>query len=679
MHSFQDLDLKTLKKICSKYNLHVKIAKYSKLSKEELIPHMEKHLMITTEGKIKIKKEASDMVEDELSKMIEELKSKLKEVKEKVQKQKAKKPVEKKEKEEKNINIEKKEKLKKETPKKEEPKKEEPKKEESKKEAPINFYDDFDKTIRKYIKLNSSLDEQHFKDRIKEYENDLKYLQNRKLKSAKSKEENNDKISHAKIYLNSYKEKLDDIPQNKKELENLMTSFQEKYKINFKEFLNQLDEDLDSIRNKPYWSLYNSDKSQKIINKIYSNLNKEEPKKETPKEKKSKKETPKEDETPVNFDDLVKEYIKLYENKSDNVKLNKYAKAIKARSSYGFDNRGLLSQIYNFYKKKEAPKEDDEKYRQHGKEQVKNLSKKYNISEEEVMKILSMIDKDNMEKGNVQPLTEVEFEYYLNKEKPMSKNQARKKEKEELGNARKAYADSLMKEEKPMNKIDKIENELQKLEQLIKMDEKENEKEHKEMKKEIKQKKEFTVEPLTGSKAEMTKQYKKQALKFHPDKNIGHEEEAKKAFQKLTAEYEKKMGDDAKEVVDEEEDKFNSKSSFVNIVISNFIKAFDTAEKRKENFQASINHIKRFSKHSPEDKKLIVERMQMFKKDEDYMKFIGSESTRKLSKDELNKALNDWYQLKFIGNSKRDILEWAKKYNLDENKSYDEIKKTFKL
>lgn len=49
MHTFEHLDLKTLKKICSKYNLHVKIAKYSKLSKEELIPHMKKHLYITQE------------------------------------------------------------------------------------------------------------------------------------------------------------------------------------------------------------------------------------------------------------------------------------------------------------------------------------------------------------------------------------------------------------------------------------------------------------------------------------------------------------------------------------------------------------------------------------------------------------------------------------------------------
>ena len=91
MHSFKDLELKTLKKICSKYNLHIKIARYSKLSKEELIPHMEKHLHINSEGKIKMKKEASEMAESELNKLIHELKNKVKEVKEKVVKIHAKK------------------------------------------------------------------------------------------------------------------------------------------------------------------------------------------------------------------------------------------------------------------------------------------------------------------------------------------------------------------------------------------------------------------------------------------------------------------------------------------------------------------------------------------------------------------------------------------------------------
>jgi DNA polymerase III gamma/tau subunit len=274
-----------------------------------------------------------------------------------------------------------------------------------------------------------------------------------------------------------------------------------------------------------------------------------------------------------------------------------------------------------------------------------------------------MIDKDNMEKGGFTPLTEVEFEYYLNKKETP-------KEKESI-----------------VEKVDNLENELKKLEQLMKIDEKENEQEHKEIKKEIKsekkemksEKKDFKVEPLTGSKTEMTKQYKKQALKFHPDKNIGREEEAKKAFQELTTMYEKLMGDDAKEVVDEEEDKFNSKASFVNIKIMSFIKKYDTAEKRKEKLNGYMEYIKENKKYTAQEKKDLLKRVEMFKKDEDYLKFIGSQSTKKLSMDELNKALNEWYQLKFIGNSKRDVLEWCKKYSVCENKSYQEIQKTFKL
>jgi hypothetical protein len=93
MHSFHDLDIKTLKKICSKYNLHTKISKYSKLSKDELIPHMEKHLHINSEGKIKMKKEVSETAETEINKMLHELKNKVKEVKEKVIKHHAKKEI----------------------------------------------------------------------------------------------------------------------------------------------------------------------------------------------------------------------------------------------------------------------------------------------------------------------------------------------------------------------------------------------------------------------------------------------------------------------------------------------------------------------------------------------------------------------------------------------------------
>ena len=139
--------------------------------------------------------------------------------------------------------------------------------------APYYFYEDLDKTIREYIRLNSTLNEEYFRTQIKDYENELKYLENRKLKSAKSIEENNDKISNAKIYLNSYKEKLDDIPNNKIALDYLLTLFEQKYRIKFNDFINQLDEDINSIGNKPYWSLYNSDQAQKVVNKIYNNLN----------------------------------------------------------------------------------------------------------------------------------------------------------------------------------------------------------------------------------------------------------------------------------------------------------------------------------------------------------------------------------------------------------------------
>jgi transcription-repair coupling factor (superfamily II helicase) len=231
MHVFEHLPISTLKKIIREYNLHVKISGYSKMTQSELVEVLKKHLVISDDGVIKIKeiKNVGKVSDFE------------------------KKP------------REKKEKVKKVVPK--------PVKEEPIKKAPYYFYDDLDKTIRKYISLINSLDDEHFKNQIKDYENELKYLENRKLKSAKSIEENNNKISHAKIYLNSYKKKLNDVPQNKINMNHLLNLFEQKYKINFKDFINKLDENINNISNKPYWSLYNSDKYQKIINKIYSNLN----------------------------------------------------------------------------------------------------------------------------------------------------------------------------------------------------------------------------------------------------------------------------------------------------------------------------------------------------------------------------------------------------------------------
>jgi len=72
---------------------------------------------------------------------------------------------------------------------------------------------------------------------------------------------------------------------------------------------------------------------------------------------------------------------------------------------------------------KEQPKQEEEDDRRFHKEKIKNLSKKYNINENEVKKILLLIDKENEDK-EWQPLTEVEFEYYMKKIiKPTPKEQ----------------------------------------------------------------------------------------------------------------------------------------------------------------------------------------------------------------------------------------------------------------
>jgi len=622
MHSFHDLEITTLKKICSKYNLHVKIAKYSKLSKTELIPHMEKHLMITQDGKIKMKKECVDSVEDELSKIINDLKNKVKEVKEKVQKQKAM-PKE----EEKNINIEK-------------------------------------KVDVKPKKVMKALTVKQVKEEAKKCDLQVTKKINGKVKPKTKKELLNE--------ISKCKEKKEE-PKQKKTYDNYS-----QYNEDEKEFMN-------AVRGNN--GLNRPDKLQKIYNEKFSNKNIEDFYIYRMEQARA--------ESLENLENQIKDkHSELHlENEiyqlNQKINSNNTFKTKKAQKKADARVEEWRNELYpkerelkKYNKIRNIQKENYEKLKNMKIESVEDANKYADlIKASNYMNLTYSLDieEKKKDKEHQEFIDQLGKKEMPKEEKPMSKNQARKKEREEIGNARKAYADSLMKEEKPMNKIDKIENELQKLEQLIKMDEKENEKEHKEMKKEIKQKKEFTVEPLTGSKAEMTKQYKKQALKFHPDKNVGNEEEAKKAFQILTNMYQKLMGEDGKNVVEEEEDKFNSQASFTNVKIMSFIKKYNTVEKRKQNLNGYIEYIKQNKKYTADDKKNLLKRIEMFKKDEEYLKYIGSQSSKKLSNDDLNKALNEWYQLKFIGNSKKDVMEWCEKYSICENKSYQEIQNIFKL
>jgi hypothetical protein len=112
MHVFEHFEKTQLRKIIRNYNLHVKIARYSKLDKDELIKHMHNYLFINNEGRIMVKDEVLNKADDEMNKV---------EVK-KVKEPKAKKEPKKKEPKEKPA--------KKEEPKPE-PKKEEPKKQET--------------------------------------------------------------------------------------------------------------------------------------------------------------------------------------------------------------------------------------------------------------------------------------------------------------------------------------------------------------------------------------------------------------------------------------------------------------------------------------------------------------------------------------------------------------------
>ena len=53
-HVWELMEVKHLRKIIREYNLHLKIARYSKLDKKELIEHMKNYLHIDDRGHVKI-------------------------------------------------------------------------------------------------------------------------------------------------------------------------------------------------------------------------------------------------------------------------------------------------------------------------------------------------------------------------------------------------------------------------------------------------------------------------------------------------------------------------------------------------------------------------------------------------------------------------------------------------
>jgi hypothetical protein len=69
MHVFEHFEKTQLKKIIRNYNLHVKIARYSKLDKDELIAHMKNYLFINNEGRIMVKDEVLNKADDEMNKV----------------------------------------------------------------------------------------------------------------------------------------------------------------------------------------------------------------------------------------------------------------------------------------------------------------------------------------------------------------------------------------------------------------------------------------------------------------------------------------------------------------------------------------------------------------------------------------------------------------------------------
>jgi len=147
-----------------------------------------------------------------------------------------------------------------------------PKKVSKEEKAPFPFVSSLEQELVKFYKLNLETGEEHYKENINEYEKDLKYLENRKLKSAKSIEENKDKISRVKIMLNTNKEKLQDIPNVVKKIEKLKNEFKIKFNINFDDFLKTLYKLNKNFQLRDRILLYDDDKLMPFINQLYSNI-----------------------------------------------------------------------------------------------------------------------------------------------------------------------------------------------------------------------------------------------------------------------------------------------------------------------------------------------------------------------------------------------------------------------
>jgi len=456
MHSFHDLELKTLKKICSKYNLHIKITRYSKLSKDELIPHMEKHLHINSEGKIKMKKEVSETAETEINKMLHELKNKVKEVKEKVIKHHAKKAEHKpEEKKKKEIHIEeKKEKKTIEQMEKEKNKKEMKEYHEhriKKIDENIKFYSDDD---YKYWKTEKPEYKREFiqyaiyygyEDEIKKYPIFQKYYEKVKNDGLLfSKKYEDEKKQEKKIYdynteLNKEEKEFRNSLRDRNNIhrpENIKKSYNENFiDKNIEDYYiyimnNAKDESLEEIQrqiddkhSEHHLQVKIDELNQKINNSINAFKTKKAQKKADERIEEWRNEKhPKERELQKynKIRDIQKEnYKKLKDMKIETVKdANDFADLIKA------SNYLNLSYRYDA----ELKKKDEEH-----KEFINSLGKKIDEEEKEM-----------------KPKKEIQIE-----------------------------------EKTPVDKIEKMENIINKLENIMNINEKENKKEHKELQKEI--------------------------------------------------------------------------------------------------------------------------------------------------------------------------------------------------
>lgn len=136
----------------------------------------------------------------------------------------------------------------------------------------IQIIDDF---FKKIINLEMKTDAEHYKRQIAEWKKQIAGLRSRRLRSARSIEQNNDRIANLEMHLNDFQQRLKNIPNVIKEIAELEKKFKKLFKENFNDVYNEVDKQrIHLFNHSPYASFYDDKKNKPLIDRLIKNYNK---------------------------------------------------------------------------------------------------------------------------------------------------------------------------------------------------------------------------------------------------------------------------------------------------------------------------------------------------------------------------------------------------------------------